>query len=264
MCCFHYFSLAPPRRRFIIVLHSSMFSDSIFQSENVSPDESETSEIDNGSARDETLTLTNEKYFLNGNSAPSGILRGIFEIISIARIEEMFRSFGAKNSRIKRNSSRLLLVLICSSFRVSFWQLWEKSERKSEGEERRKALISCFDGYERKSLLTLWCAVEKKKNFSSQHCLTRLCECVRGIICFFFRRTTSSTSPPISGIGVQQCQATERKKKIEFEQVARSPLLTHMPEKHEKLTRSFTRSLLCWCAALRALAEARFRGLCFV
>lgn len=26
MCCFHYSSLAPPRRRFIIVLHSSMFS----------------------------------------------------------------------------------------------------------------------------------------------------------------------------------------------------------------------------------------------
>lgn len=169
--------------------------------------------------------VTNEKYFRNENSLSSlkSFLKTKFQKNiwnsnrSNSIFAEMFPSVDTKReaeasdkkkTRINRNSFLLatyfdLLLLSCQ-----FWQLRSRANANLKAKRERKALISCFDGYERKSLLILWCE-EPWRSFSNTISLcSSLCLLEESFINIFFFRWTSSTSLSISRIGVQQCQAT--------------------------------------------------------
>lgn len=148
MCCFHYFSLAPPRRRFIIVFHSSMFSTQFVSKASVSHDE-ETSTSDwqwetkHWRWFDEWKKLFFAQY--------SRV--GIFFLLNLGKIKKNFSLLLILNKFIfikKLNSKNLSekkfkkflrnntfwfappFVSILTSFQL------RKSERKSESGERKK------------------------------------------------------------------------------------------------------------------------------
>lgn len=99
-----------------------------------------------------------------------------------------------------------------------------KNERKSEGEER-KMLISCFDGYER----ILWCEMLGENFLQHNRAPTTLC-----VFAYFYivNKHFSSFLLSLTKFNItrnvlvseSECSSVkrqERKKKIEFEQVAR-------------------------------------------
>lgn len=196
MCCFHYFSLAPPRRRFIIVFHSSMFSTQFFSTKRMCRMTRKHQHC--------WLTMADETFALIWQMKEKNIKLRNFEVKilfsskKIIKFHVKLKIFKGKRSKIvertwiTRYTYFDLLLLLCQ-----FWHLFskaEKNERKSVKTKREKMLISCFDGYERKhfEFCDVKCVGGEQNIFPNTTKNQLLCVCLlRYQKIFFFFHWTS-------------------------------------------------------------------------
>lgn len=287
MCCFHYFSLAPPRRRFIIVLHSSMFFKFSEQSECVAVwrvKHQRSGDWVNGSRQNIDETLMRKCDESKGEKFAGmflGIFRRVFGIknwinrVSAINHRQDYSNLNAvihcekKSANININPQNMndqkkafsilaphfdLLLLLCQ-----FWHHFKAARKNANLKtERGKMLISCFDGF-------CWCEMPGRSFLVYTIALAAArCEC---LCCEFLRsRLTSDVNKfnIIKTLCHRECNVRrqEQKTKIEFEQGARRSQRTCLRNKKKKSLSTDTFLRLVVCMAWRS--EAYFRGSLFV
>lgn len=213
MCCFHYFSLAPPRRRFIIVsdslvnvflpsLESNFFCFSHRRAKsNVSRSDESASASTTKHWRDVDVMNEWKKsgiFKWTGNSY--NLIKLNFSLTSLINVNQELKCFAKQSAKIFRSPLAPfdLLLLLCQ-----FWRLFEKT-KKNANLKREETLISCFDGYTKEFNSAMW------RKFLHTITARSLCKSIEETSRLLARQWISSTSLKrfAIAIDVQQCQAT--------------------------------------------------------